>query len=249
MGEVEDLGLYAFARNDPVLHVDPRGLAAASTKCKVKITGQIDITLSGLPASLATKVPGSNAQIIWQPGKSTKSLACCQEAKFSQIASSLYIKVNGKEAFASKPSWHADSGDTYYHIRGEDDTWITGEPLEDMGDTPGGKDWKIKIVVQKFETCVVCTKGADKGKVFGCVKWGHKLGWMPTKIPVPEGVYRNWSFTRWATIGGKTSSAKAIVREGRSQVSSGTGAPQAKLSYMAGAPPSAKWRSIMCPRL
>ena len=46
----------------------------------------------------------------------------------------------------------------------------------------GWKDWTLplntailRLLDQEFTTCVVCLKGLEKGKSYGCFTWGHHI--------------------------------------------------------------------------
>jgi len=133
-------------------------------------------------------------------------LGCCRhEVSFIQVAY-MYDKYSSVW-FAKQRQWHIDPEGGLFHA---DKVCTSTKPgiIAQRQDVPGQKviDLSYKLV-QKFDTCAVCSKGLNRGAVYGCARWGHRFSTV-TSVPVTDrfgnvvgmrGFLR--SGERWAYLG------------------------------------------------
>ena len=145
-------------RNNPINLKDPEGLSHDRNTCN-NFSVRMSIHPGGKRGVTMMDMDFHLAKIKW---------GCCKEVKFVQIAKSgLY------------GNWHIDDSkeQPWYH---RDYSWNKKLHEANLGDEPGCKPGlegaicrRLPRFTQTFETCAICTKGTEKNRNYGCIKWGH----------------------------------------------------------------------------
>jgi RHS repeat-associated protein len=186
-GTVDALSLYAYCKGDPGGRVDPWGeLPIAWSE-----TGKFDVLMEPNPSlSGAPPLTGkTQVQIGFRPSEKTKK--CCKGYELLQAARTVGDKW-------SSDKWHYDMS-------------ATGVANAVLNDWPGRPNFFLadRNFDQYFETCAVCTAGAWRGRVLGCLTWGHKIRggavvscWPGSGVLQPEGPCPTWLTLMWGRITG-----------------------------------------------
>jgi hypothetical protein len=151
---------------------------------------------------------GSSAWIKFSPDADSfekDSCCCCTKIGFAQGVAEIVAYSGSVSDFVKK--WPngmlQDIGLPYPH--GSSTTFNpcsrAGGALimEDQPNAPlhyRGIGNQLVGLAQRFETCVVCMAGKEKGAVYGCLTWGHNI-WFSKSI-------RKYRVRRWIGLQKKT---------------------------------------------
>jgi RHS repeat-associated protein len=167
IGENDGPNMYAFSSNLPIARHDVLGLWQ-------RVNGMG--TFSG-SLGAGRKPAESDFALLFQPDVAAFKQSCydCQEVRFLQIYF-FYYQGNHLKHGLTVDKWTID-GSPFYPYGTFQDPRRTFSMMNDspMLSLTGrvGQDAEWDYYGIDFEVCAVCTKGEQRGDVYGCLTWGH----------------------------------------------------------------------------